>query len=243
MRSTRHGSKRQRKKFPFSFSLALRIAPQNFPECPQWCLSCQCFFVHLRVSTTFEKTICSQALILFFLSIFKWAWLITRLQPSWIVLYCRRNLASIFVMVIEWIVIKLRRSFTDPHNVYNRSFRIISKLPVWSGVSYAHKYWAWSACGWFFGRLILASLPGITLLSKFFSLIQNWIVLIVVEISFQMEEITKDSTSGLMTLHTLKNKKDKVALSGYDCVILAIGRVPNTDTLSLDGLVSWKTYK
>lgn len=51
-----------------------------------------------------------------------------------------------------------------------------------------------------------------------------------------MEEMTKDSASGLMTLHTLKNKKDKVALSGYDCVILAIGRVPNTDTLSLDGL-------
>ena len=79
---------------------------------------------------------------------------------------------------------------------------------------------------------LLASLPGITGLSKFFSLIP-----------FQMEEITKDSASGLMTLHTLKNKKDKVALSGYDCVILAIGRVPNTDTLSLDGLVSWKTYK
>ena len=67
--------------------------------------------------------------------------------------------------------------------------------------------------------------------------------LIVVDISFQMEEMTKDSASGLMTLHTLKNKKDKVALSGYDCVILAIGRVPNTDTLSLDGLVSGKTYK
>lgn len=67
--------------------------------------------------------------------------------------------------------------------------------------------------------------------------------LIVVDISFQMEEMTKDSASGLMTLHTLKNKKDKVALSGYDCVILAIGRVPNTDTLSLDGLVSGKTYE
>ena len=90
---------------------------------------------------------------------------------------------------------------------------------------------------------LLASLPGITVISKFFSLIQNWIVLIVVDISFQMEEITKDSSSGLMTLHTLKNKKDKVALSGYDCVILAIGRVPNTDTLSLDGLVSGKTYE
>lgn len=67
--------------------------------------------------------------------------------------------------------------------------------------------------------------------------------LIVVDISFQMEEMTKDSASGLMTLHTLKNKKDKVALSGYDCVILAIGRVPNTDTLSLDDLVSGKTYE
>ena len=89
----------------------------------------------------------------------------------------------------------------------------------------------------------LASLPGITVISKFFSLIQNWIVLIVVDISFQMEEMTKDSASGLMTLHTLKNKQDKVALSGYDCVILAIGRVPNTDTLSLDGLVSGKTYE
>ena len=67
--------------------------------------------------------------------------------------------------------------------------------------------------------------------------------LIVVDISFQMEEITKDRASGLMTLHTLNNKKDKVALCGYDCVILAIGRVPNTDILSLDGLVSGKTYE
>ena len=32
-------------------------------------------------------------------------------------------------MVKQWIVIKLRRSSTDPHNVYNRSFRIVSKLP------------------------------------------------------------------------------------------------------------------
>lgn len=85
---------------------------------------------------------------------------------------------------------------------------------------------------------LLASLPGITVLSKFSLYISLWIVLIVVDVSFQMEEITKDSASGLMTLHTLKNKKDKVALSGFDCVILAIGRVPNTDILSLDGLVS-----
>ena len=41
-----------------------------------------------------------------------------------------------------------------------------------------------------------------------------------------------------MTIHTLKNKQDKVALSGYNCVILAIGRVPNTDTLGLGDLVS-----
>ena len=32
-------------------------------------------------------------------------------------------------MVIKWIVIKLRRSSTEPHNFYNRSFRIVSKLP------------------------------------------------------------------------------------------------------------------
>lgn len=43
-----------------------------------------------------------------------------------------------------------------------------------------------------------------------------------------------------MTIHTLKNKQDKVALSGYDCVILAIGRIPNTDTLGLSGLVSYQ---
>ena len=55
---------------------------------------------------------------------------------------------------------------------------------------------------------------------------------------FQVQEITKDGATGLMTIHTLKNKQDKVALSGYDCVILAIGRGPNTDTLGLDGLVS-----
>ena len=52
-----------------------------------------------------------------------------------------------------------------------------------------------------------------------------------------MQEITKEK-NGLMTLHTLKNKKDKVTLSDFDCVILAIGRGPNTDTLGLDGLVS-----
>jgi len=43
-------------------------------------------------------------------------------------------------------------------------------------------------------------------------------------------------------LHTLKNnegKKESVALTGYDCVILAIGRIPNTDLLELDGLVSF----
>lgn len=51
-----------------------------------------------------------------------------------------------------------------------------------------------------------------------------------------IQEITKDSATGLMTIHTLKNKQDKVALSGYDCVILAIGRIPNTDTLGLSGL-------
>ena len=32
-------------------------------------------------------------------------------------------------MVIKWIVIKFRRSSTEPHNFYNRSFRIVSKLP------------------------------------------------------------------------------------------------------------------
>lgn len=41
-----------------------------------------------------------------------------------------------------------------------------------------------------------------------------------------------------MTIHILKNKQDKVALSGFDCVLLAIGRVPNTDSLGIDGLVS-----
>ena len=55
--------------------------------------------------------------------------------------------------------------------------------------------------------------------------------------SFQIQEITKDSESGLMTVHALKNKQDKVALSGFDCIILAIGRGPNTDILGLGGLV------
>ena len=41
-----------------------------------------------------------------------------------------------------------------------------------------------------------------------------------------------------MTIHILKNKQDKVALSEFDCVLLAIGRVPNTDSLGIDGLVS-----
>ncbi|XP_044180611.1 glutathione reductase, mitochondrial-like [Acropora millepora] len=53
------------------------------------------------------------------------------------------------------------------------------------------------------------------------------------------QEITKDDATGLLTLHTLKNiegKKESVALTGYDCVILAIGRIPNTDLLELDGL-------
>lgn len=51
-----------------------------------------------------------------------------------------------------------------------------------------------------------------------------------------IQEITKDSETGLMTIHILKNKQDKVALSGFDCVLLAIGRVPNTDSLGIDGL-------
>ncbi|KAJ7378260.1 hypothetical protein OS493_024210 [Desmophyllum pertusum] len=51
-----------------------------------------------------------------------------------------------------------------------------------------------------------------------------------------IEEITKDSESGLMTVHALRNKKDKVALSGFDCIVLAIGRGPNTDALGLNGL-------
>lgn len=53
-----------------------------------------------------------------------------------------------------------------------------------------------------------------------------------------MQEITKDSNTGLMTVHALKNKQDKVALSGFDCIILAIGRGPNTDALGIGGLVS-----
>lgn len=60
----------------------------------------------------------------------------------------------------------------------------------------------------------------------------------------QTQEITKDDATGLLTLHTLKNsegKKESVALTGYDCVILAIGRIPNTDLLELDGLVSFFT--
>lgn len=52
-----------------------------------------------------------------------------------------------------------------------------------------------------------------------------------------MQEITKDSETGLMTVHALKNKQDKVVLSGFDCIILAIGRGPNTDVLGLSGLV------
>ncbi|KAJ7381793.1 hypothetical protein OS493_038974, partial [Desmophyllum pertusum] len=51
-----------------------------------------------------------------------------------------------------------------------------------------------------------------------------------------IQEITKDSESGLMTVHALRNKKDKVALSGFDCIVLAIGRGPNTDALGLNGL-------
>jgi len=52
-----------------------------------------------------------------------------------------------------------------------------------------------------------------------------------------MQEITKDSETGLMTVHVLKNKQDKVILPGFDCIILAIGRGPNTDVLGLGGLV------
>lgn len=51
-----------------------------------------------------------------------------------------------------------------------------------------------------------------------------------------VQEITKDDATGLLTLHTLKDKKEKVTLTGYDCVLLAIGRVPNTDTLGLESL-------
>ena len=154
-------------------------------------------------------------------------------------------------MVIKWIVIKLRRSSTDPHNVYNRSFRIVSKLSwevafhVRINTELGLPVVDFLEDGKWPGRLKARYLLHFreSSFSPNFPFNSKLDCLIVVDISFQMEEITKDSASGLMTLHTLKNKKDKVALSGYDCVILAIGRVPNTDTLSLDGLVSGKTYK
>lgn len=152
-------------------------------------------------------------------------------------------------MVKQWIVIKLRRSSTDPHNVYNRSFRIVSKLPwevafhVRINTELGLPVVDFLEDGKWPGRLKARYLLHFRESSFSPNLPFKLDCLIVVDISFQMEEITKDSASGLMTLHTLKNKKDKVALSGYDCVILAIGRVPNTDTLSLDGLVSGKTYK
>lgn len=152
-------------------------------------------------------------------------------------------------MVIKWIVIKLRRSSTDPHNVYNRSFRIVSKLPwevafrVRINTELGLPVVDFLEDGKWPGRLKARYLLHFWESSFSPNLPFKLDCLIVVDISFQMEEMTKDSASGLMTLHTLKNKKDKVALSGYDCVILAIGRVPNTDTLSLDGLVSGKTYK
>lgn len=80
-------------------------------------------------------------------------------------------------MVIKWIVIKLRRSSTDPRNVYNRSFRIVSKLPCGAafhvrintelGLPVVDFLEDGKLPGRLKARLILASLPGIIVLSKF----------------------------------------------------------------------------
>ncbi|XP_001635558.3 glutathione reductase, mitochondrial isoform X2 [Nematostella vectensis] len=48
------------------------------------------------------------------------------------------------------------------------------------------------------------------------------------------EQVSKDSNTGLLTLHTLKNKTEKVDLSGYDCLLWAMGRNPNTNNLGLE---------
>ena len=55
----------------------------------------------------------------------------------------------------------------------------------------------------------------------------------------QMESVTKDPSTGLLTLHILKNKTEKVDLSGYDCLLFAIGRAPHTKGLRLEEIVSW----
>ena len=52
-----------------------------------------------------------------------------------------------------------------------------------------------------------------------------------------MESVTKDPDTGLLTLHVVKNKTDKVDLPGYDCLLFAIGRAPHTKDLGLDKLV------
>ena len=53
-----------------------------------------------------------------------------------------------------------------------------------------------------------------------------------------MEQVTKDPSTGLLTLHVLKNKTDKEELSGFDCLLWAIGRSPNAKDLGLEQLVS-----
>ena len=50
---------------------------------------------------------------------------------------------------------------------------------------------------------------------------------------FQIKEVTKDSSTGLLTIH----QKDKAALSGFDCLLWAIGRTPNTDNFGLESVV------
>ncbi|XP_031552768.1 glutathione reductase, mitochondrial-like [Actinia tenebrosa] len=50
-----------------------------------------------------------------------------------------------------------------------------------------------------------------------------------------LNEITKDSSTGLLTIHATNNiKKSKEDLSGYDCLLWAVGRNPSTTDLGLE---------
>jgi glutathione reductase (NADPH) len=53
------------------------------------------------------------------------------------------------------------------------------------------------------------------------------------QVESQITKVEKDATSGLKTIHLTEGGKD-VKLEGFDVVLSALGRIPNTDGLGLD---------
>jgi len=50
--------------------------------------------------------------------------------------------------------------------------------------------------------------------------------------------VTKDESTGLLTIKSAKGENEEFVISDVDCLLWAIGRNPNTNNLGLEKLVS-----